>query len=374
MTADLYIGLMSGTSMDGIDAVLVGLDDSSFRVHHAINAEYAASLGDRLRDIAHHPDDARVDDLGALHIAVAHAFAAAACRLMNEAGVAATDVAAIGSHGQTVLHRPDDDHPFSLQLGDPGTLSARTEVAVVADFRTADIALGGQGAPLVPAFHRWAFGHSSEHRAAINIGGIANVTLLDPAGATTGHDTGPGNVLLDQWCRENTGAPFDAGGQWAATGTVDDALLQLLLADDYFARPAPKSTGTDYFNRDWLRAQLNRFSGKTIPSDVQATLSELTAQTIVAAIPEARTAAVCGGGAHNDDLMKRLQRLLQPRKISSTADWGADPDWVEAVAFAWLARQRLKGEPSNVPSVTGARAAVSLGGVYLPPGRGQSKN
>jgi len=367
MTAELFIGLMSGTSMDGIDAVLVELADSKFVVRHSIGVEYEASLGARLRDIAQRPDDGHIDDLGALHIAVAYAFADAACQLMNEAGVAATDVAAIGSHGQTVLHRPDDEYPFSLQLGDPATLAARTEVTVVADFRSADIALGGQGAPLVPAFHRWAFGDSSELRAVINIGGIANVTLLDPTGVTTGYDTGPGNVLLDQWYRENTGAPFDVRGDWAATGAVDDALLAQLLEDPYFARPAPKSTGTDYFNRDWLQEQLRQFDGTAVPADIQATLSELTATTITAAIPEAQTAAVCGGGARNDDLMKRLRRRLRPCSVTSTADWGVDPDWVEAVAFAWLARQRMKGQPSNVPAVTGAKSEVSLGGIFLAP-------
>ena len=353
--------------MDGIDAVLVDFDDTSCTLRQAHSAAYPADLADRLKAIASAPDTATVDELGALDVRVARAFADAALELLAAAGVAPADIAAIGSHGQTVLHRPDADEPFSLQLGEPATLAATTGLSVVADFRNADIALGGQGAPLVPAFHRWAFGHQGEYRAVVNIGGIANVTLLDPAGATTGFDTGPGNVLLDQWCREHRDTTHDVDGEWAATGTVQPVLLGQFSDDPYFARAAPKSTGTDYFNLNWLRNQLRLLGDTPDPADVQATLCELTAVTIAAAVPDSHAVAICGGGAANGDLMQRLERLLQPRNVVPTSAWGVDPEWVEAVAFAWLARQRLRGEPGNVPSVTGASAAVSLGGVFLPP-------
>ena len=363
----LFIGLMSGTSMDGIDAVLVDFADTSCTLRHAHSAAYPADLAARLQAIGSDPNTATLDELGALDVRVAHAFANAVQELLTSAGANPADITAVGSHGQTVLHRPDGDTPFSLQLGEPGTLAARTGLTVVADFRNADIALGGQGAPLVPAFHRWAFGQQGEYRAVVNVGGIANVTLLDPHGATTGFDTGPGNVLLDQWCREHRQKTYDTDGEWAAGGTVQPALLRQLSDDPYFARAAPKSTGSDYFNLNWLLEQLRMFGHMPDPADVQATLCELTAVTIAAAVPDSYAVAICGGGAANRDLMQRLGRLLQPRNVVPTSAWGVDPEWVEAVAFAWLARQRLRGEPSNVPSVTGARAAISLGGVFLPP-------
>lgn len=367
MTAELYIGLMSGTSMDAIDAVLVEFDDASCRVRHTLSAEYPRDLASRLDQLTANPAAVALDEVGATHVLVAHAFADAALNLMGHAGVAAAEIRAVGSHGQTVLHRPDADPPFSLQLGEPATLAALTGVTVVADFRSADIALGGQGAPLVPAFHRWAFGDPAELRAVVNIGGIANVTRLDPRGATTGYDTGPGNVLLDQWYRAHRDTGHDIGGGWAAGGTVDENLLSQLSGDAYFARTPPKSTGTEYFNIGWLNDRLREYGGAVDPRDVQATVSELTARTIAAAIPDAQSTAICGGGAFNTDLMRRLERLLHPRSVTSTSPWGIDPEWVEAIAFAWLARQRLLGEPSNVPTVTGARAAASLGGIYQPP-------
>lgn len=364
---NLFIGLMSGTSMDGIDAVLVEFGDSACRVIHTHTTPYEINLASALRAAATHPAATNLDAMAALDIRVAHAFAEAALELISSAGISAGDVDAAGSHGQTVLHRPDADYPFSLQLGDPATLARLTDLTIVADFRNGDIALGGQGAPLVPAFHDWAFRDAGESRAVVNIGGIANVTRLDVAKETTGFDTGPGNGLLDAWCREQRNTDFDADGAWAATGAVNDALLTELLADPYFARAAPKSTGTDHFNLDWLRERLRDVEPAPHPADVQATLSELTASTVAAAVGTADTVAVCGGGAFNSDLMRRLAGRLQPRKVLLTSAWGVDPEWVEAVAFAWLARQRLRGEASNVPSVTGASGEISLGGIYLPP-------
>jgi anhydro-N-acetylmuramic acid kinase len=365
----MYIGLMSGTSLDAIDAVLVEIEDASCIVRQTCSTEYPAELAARLRAMATTPAVVDLAAVGALNVRTAAAFAAAARKVMNAAEVKSTAITAIGSHGQTVLHRPEGDHPFSMQLGDPGTLAALTGVTVVADFRSADIALGGEGAPLVPAFHRWAFSHPTDVRAVVNIGGIANVTRLDPRGDTTGYDTGPGNTLLDHWCRDYHGTAYDVDGAWAAGGAVDPALLALMQADPYFAHTPPKSTGTDYFNLAWVRHQLETLDRNPDPRDIQATLSELTARTIAAGIEDARTAAICGGGIFNADLMQRIDRLLHPRRTVSTAAWGIAPEWVEAVAFAWLARQRLRDAPTSIPTVTGAREAVSLGGIYLPPGR-----
>ena len=367
MNPELYIGLISGTSMDAIDAVLVTIDDTSCQLMCKIDPEYPAALRTRLVQLIDAHDTASLHEIGALHVEVARAFAAVALQLMTQAGVTTEQITAVGSHGQTVMHDPDGAAPFSMQLGDPGTLATLIGVPVVADFRAADIALGGQGAPLVPAFHRWAFGHPQEYRAVTNIGGIANVTLMPPDGDTTGFDTGPGNVLLDQWCRAHLDTPHDAGGAWAAGGTVDDGLLELLQSDPYFTRPPPKSTGTDYFNQVWLDKFLQQSPVSPDPQDVQATLSQLTAVTIARELAGMRSVRVCGGGAWNTDLLCRLERLLPDTGITSTADWGIDPDWVEAMAFAWLAHQRMRGEPSNAPAVTGARAHVSQGGIFLPP-------
>ncbi|TDJ43797.1 MAG: anhydro-N-acetylmuramic acid kinase [Gammaproteobacteria bacterium] len=367
MNSELYIGLMSGTSMDAIDAVLVAIDDTSCSLKGKIKPPYPDAVRTRLAHLIDSHETISLREVGALHIEVARTFAAVAGDLMKQTGVTPDQVTAVGSHGQTVMHDPDGVAPFSMQLGDPGTLAALIGVPVVADFRAADIALGGQGAPLVPAFHRWAFGHPREIRAVVNIGGIANVTLMPPDADTTGFDTGPGNVLLDQWCRAHLDAALDAGGAWAAGGTVDDHLLKLLRSDAYFARTPPKSTGTDYFNRTWLENILQDSPGTPDPQDVQATLSELTAVTIADALHGAQSVRVCGGGVWNTDLLGRLDRLLPGCSIASTSDWGLDPDWVEAMAFAWLARQRMHGEPGNLPAVTGARAPISLGGVFLPP-------
>lgn len=370
MADELYIGLMSGTSMDGIDAVLVRIDDRSCTITAAVSPSYPKDVRVRLETLIANAEDADLAEIGALHTRIARAFGAAVGDLLNTAGVPAADITAIGSHGQTVFHNPTGSEPFSMQLGDPGTLAATTTMSVVADFRNTDIALGGQGAPLVSAFHRWAFGTDAEDRAVVNIGGIANITMLYAKGATTGFDTGPGNVLLDLWCNECQSRPYDDNGAWAATGTVDADLLSQMQADPYFSLPAPKSTGRDYFNSGWLHEQLDRHPLSPAPADVEATLSELTAQEIARAVqttPACEQVAVCGGGARNSDLLARLRRALPTCSINTTAAWGIEPEWVEAAAFAWLARQRLHGLPTNVPDVTGASALVSLGGVYLPP-------
>lgn len=368
MPEPLFIGLMSGTSMDGIDAVLADFSGGVCRLLATAQHPYPPALRARLLAAAAAPDAAGLPEFGALHVLVGREFAAAARAVLAGAGDLAAPVAAVGSHGQTLLHRPDGPAPFTLQAGDPATIAAGLGLTVVADFRGADLAAGGQGAPLVPAFHRWAFADAGEERVVVNLGGIANITRLPVTGAVTGFDTGPANTLLDAWCRRHLGEPCDRDGAWAAGGQVLPALLAQLLADPWFDRPAPKSTGVDYFNLGWLEARLP--APAPAAADVQATLAELTARSVAAAIAahtRAGTVALCGGGTRNRDLVRRLQACLPQCVVTNTGRWGVDPAWVEAAAFAWLARERLAGRPGNEPGVTGARAAVPLGAVYAPP-------
>jgi len=369
MKKSLYIGLMSGTSMDGVDAVLAEFTDDTCQILHANTQPYPDSLLDDLRTLTQKPAHTSLTKVGQLHVQLAKEFADAVLRTIKKSGCEADQIEAIGCHGQTVWHAPDAETPFTIQLGDPGTLAVLTGIPVVADFRNADIAAGGQGAPLVPPFHRWMLGSSDTDRAIINIGGIANITVASANGNTTGFDTGPGNTLLDQWINKHQQQPYDSAGNWAASGTVDKALLNQLLKEQYFSQPAPKSTGPEYFNLNWLQHNLDALQSNAAAEDVQATLSELTAATIAATVKLNKgllDVAICGGGSANDDLMSRIKRLLPDHNIQTTANWGLDPQWVEAAAFAWLARQRLHNKPSNLPAVTGATQQLSLGGLYLP--------
>lgn len=370
MAAALYVGIMSGTSADGIDACLASFTRAGPRVLAGVHRPFHAALRTEVLAVARGAGLARAADLD-VHLADAYADAVAA--LLHAAAIDAASVRAIGCHGQTVLHRPEGPAPTSVQLGDPHRLAARTGIDVVADFRRADIAAGGQGAPLAPAFHAAAFRARREPRAVVNIGGIANLTWLPPGqGPIRGFDTGPGNVLLDAWCARHRQASYDAGGRWAATGSVRADLLERLLAEPYFERPPPKSTGREHFDIDWLEHALAA-SGEQppVPADVQATLAELTARTIAAAAtacdpPPARV-LVCGGGAYNPELMARLARALPDAEVESTAAHGIAPERVEAVAFAWLARRRLQGLPGNRPEVTGAARPVVLGSLVKAP-------
>jgi anhydro-N-acetylmuramic acid kinase len=283
--------------------------------------------------------------------------------LLREAGISPAEVRAIGHHGQTVFHKPAEPEPFTMQIGDPSSVAALTGITTVADFRRLDVACGGQGAPLVPAFHSWLFAAHDETRVILNIGGIANVTVLAPEAETLGFDTGPGNTLLDLWIGRCHGEPYDRDGRFAASGRADEGLLRALLDEPYFSLEPPKSTGRELFNAAWLDARL---AGVRMPdTDIQATLAELTASSIAATLDATAPDRVigCGGGAHNTDLLARLRRYL-PCPIESSAAHGLAPDWVEACAFAWLAKARLEGIPGNVPTVTGAHRAVTLGGVY----------
>ena len=367
--SEYFIGLMSGTSMDGIDAVLVEFNDEQLQLAHGFSLSWPEELKTRLAQLAT-GSTTSLQEFGQLDILCGRQFAEAACQLMEEAGIESGNISAIGSHGQTVFHHPHSPAPFSLQIGDPSTIAEQTGIAVVADFRRRDMAAGGQGAPLVPAFHQAAFHHPQRNRVILNIGGIANITILPADGGISGgFDTGPGNCLMDRWIRKNTASPFDHNGSWAHGGEVHEPLLKHFLGDDYFFLAPPKSTGTEYFSSTWLAQKLHDYPTLTA-QDVQATLLRLTCDSIQQAIrhwaPDTGEVLVCGGGAHNDALVDTLSQQLEPIPVVGTdrSTAAIDPDWVEAMAFAWLARQTLHGIPGNIPAVTGASHPVVLGGIY----------
>ena len=367
----LFIGLMSGTSMDGIDAALVEFGDHQCKVRATLSAQYPDELRSALLKASRTPAECTVDVIGNLDQWIGECFRDATLALLNESEASADDIAAIGSHGQTLRHQPHAARPFTLQIGDPNVIATGTGITTVADFRRADVVLGGEGAPLTPAFHRWLFVAPEANRAVLNIGGIANVTLLLASSPTvTGFDTGPGNTLLDTMARQSLDKPYDEDGAWAAGGNVSEELLQVMLSDKYFQLPPPKSTGFEYFNAGWLNSKISSL-GKTAPTavDIQATLAELSARTIATAILENAPAVdevlICGGGVHNTDLLQRLTTCLAGSKVESTEACGLDPDWVEAAAFAWLAKRRLEGKPGNLPEVTGASRPEVLGAVYM---------
>ena len=364
-TAALYLGLISGTSADGIDAALVRFA-SRIEVIAARTFPYPDDLSARIVALARSAATIKLDDLGHLDVEIGECFADAALALLRDAGISPREVAALGSHGQTVRHWPNGLHPFTMQIGDPNVIAERTGIATVADFRRADMAAGGQGAPLLPALHAAVLADAATPRAILNLGGIANLTLLNPGKPVAGFDTGPANCLLDAWSQRVRGTPRDDGGAWARSGRVDKALLEHLLADPYFAAQPPKSTGREYFNLDWLDA---RASAGIDAADVQATLMQLSAQSIANALrthaPHVRELYACGGGVHNPTLMDAIRAELPDAKVDTTAALGLDPDFVEAVGFAWLARARLENIPGNLPSVTGARGPRVLGVVYM---------
>ncbi|MBN8728525.1 MAG: anhydro-N-acetylmuramic acid kinase [Xanthomonadales bacterium] len=371
--AALYLGLISGTSADGIDAALVAFPDESTgrpQLRAARTFAYPGTLRRQVLALAAATAAIPLDGFGELDVATGAAFADAALALLGEAGVAPAHVRAIGSHGQTLRHRPDGRHPFSLQVGDAAVIAERTGITTVADFRRADIAAGGQGAPLLPALHAAVFADPVIPRAVLNLGGIANLTVLLPGEAVTGFDTGPANCLLDAWVERHLGTPHDADGAWARSGQVHEGLLDRCLADRWLATPPPKSSGREVFNLDWLQARL---PAGIAPADVQATLLAFTARSIAAAVasfaPATREIHACGGGVHNGALMAALRAEFPRVHIDTTAALGLDPDFVEAVGFAWLARARLGGLPGNLPSVTGARGPRLLGAIHAAPPR-----
>lgn len=357
----LYIGLMSGTSLDGIDAALVDFRGRP-RLLGAVYAPYPEALKSSLLALQL-PSRDELHRASLAGIQLAHLYASAVARLLRKCRVASQDVRAIGCHGQTVRHHPAAR--YTVQLGNPSWLAELSDISVVADFRSRDMAAGGQGAPLVPAFHAAVFRDPDVHRVIVNLGGIANVTDLPRRGEVTGFDTGPGNVLLDAWIAARLGHAYDHAGALASRGSPREALLKTLLNDEYFRRAPPKSTGRDHFNLEWLRSSgASRYKTE----DVQATLAELSARSIGIAVSKAcRGAAevyLCGGGVRNRDLVRRIARALPEVAVATTAQLGIHPDWVEAMAFAWLAQRRLEGAPGNLSSVTGARGPRILGAIY----------
>jgi anhydro-N-acetylmuramic acid kinase len=363
----LYAGLVSGTSMDGIEAVLLAITGARFEVRGALHVDYPAAIAARLKAVVADPARCDLDEYGALDAAIGELFGAAASALLRQSALTARDVRAIGSHGQTILHRPREALPYTIQIGDPSRIAEATGIDVIADFRRRDMAAGGEAAPLVPAFHAAAFGAAGEDRAVVNIGGIANVTLLHGAGQVGGFDTGPGNCLMDLWAAEHLGTTYDSDGAFAARGQVQDSLLLALLAEPYLARPAPKSTGRELFHRAWLESKLRACPASV--ADVQATLCEFTAATIARALAMVpgfapRELLVCGGGAFNKELMRRLAARLPQVRVAATDARGIAPSQVEAALFAWLAHRYMEGLPGNLTEVTGARGPRVLGALY----------
>ena len=368
--SEYYVGLMSGTSMDGIDAVVV--DFSSSETPKLICSYSHSWPVDAYRELLTSRDipDDQLSQLHTLDIQLGEIFAEATLALLDKAKLTAKDIIAIGNHGQTIRHRPDADQPFSLQIGDAKTLAQKTGIRVISDFRTADIEAGGQGAPLAPAFHEAIFRSETENRGILNIGGIANLTVLpaDKSKPVTGFDTGPGNNMMDTWMAKIHNKNFDKNGDFASSGKINTGLLNYCLNDAYFNTPPPKSTGFEQFNLQWLNQQINSSCSENLsPADIQATLCELTARSIAEAV--ANDAAgisrllVCGGGVHNGYLMERTQHALPKCKVESTQNCGVNPDWVEAMAFAWLAKRTNNQQAGNLPSVTGAKKAVILGSI-----------
>jgi anhydro-N-acetylmuramic acid kinase len=363
----LFLGLISGTSVDGIDAALVAFDPAPRLVFGRTYPLPPELAGEVLR-LSQADALISLDAVGRLDTRIGQAFAAAAMQALSDSGTAATAVAAIGSHGQTLRHDPRGAAPFTQQLGDANVIAEATGITTVADFRRRDVAAGGQGAPLMPAFHAAMLRSPAEDRAILNLGGIANLTLLPREGDVRGFDTGPANGLMDAWCALHTGQPYDRDATFGRAGSVDGALLARLLAEPWFSEPPPKSTGRDQFQLQWLHDRLG--DSDLAPADVQATLCELTAATVARALLETQPATQrvlgCGGGVHNPLLMARLAARLPGLEVASTASVGLDPDFIEAAGFAWLARETLAGRPGNLHSVTGARGPRVLGAIHAP--------
>lgn len=364
---ELFVGLMSGTSMDGVDGVIADFSAGVRVLRHA-SAPFDGPLRDELMALnASGPDELHRGWLAGN--ALMRVYARVVADLLAGSGLAASAISAIGAHGQTVRHRPAmfDGTGYTIQLAQPALLAELTGVRVVADFRSRDVAAGGQGAPLAPFFHDAVFAVPGETVGVLNIGGISNITVLRADGSTQGFDCGPGNALMDAWCLQHTGQPYDDGGRWAASGQVLPGLLAAMLAEPYFAQVPPKSTGRDLFNRPWLDAHLRR-AGHAEPVDVQATLTELTAracaQDVQRHAPGLRKLIVCGGGALNTHLMRRLQMLVPSARVLSSDQEGLPPLQVEAAAFAWLAMKCVRGESLPLKSTTGAKGARVLGGIY----------
>lgn len=367
--AEIYIGLISGTSADGIDAALVDLSAPRPKLLHALNLAYDEDTRETLlalNDCANR----NIEQLARQDVLLGRLLAKAVHTLLEQGKLNARQIRAIGSHGHTVAHRPDAEPPFTLQIGDPNVVAELTGITTVADLRRRDIAAGGQAAPLAPAFHELVLRDPNSDRIAVNMGGIANITVLpaDKNRPVIGFDTGPANALMDLWCQKHTGERYDRDGAWGAGGKPIQALLDAWLADGWFKISAPKSTHRDYFDFAWIEAGLSKLGASPKPEDVQASLRELSALSVADAIaeyaPGARGVFVCGGGASNARLMQSLAEAMPERNVASTAEHGIDPDWMEAMCFAWLAQRTVESKTGNLPSVTGASHGVILGGIY----------
>lgn len=361
---------MSGTSMDGIDAALIDFSQTPPQLLHHHSHSIRPGLRAQLLQLAHNAAGINLDQLGAADAELGHLFAEAALTLIRQSGRQAASIRAIGSHGQTIRHQPAGPHSFTLQIGDPNRIAYLTGITTVADFRRKDMAAGGQGAPLVPAFHNTIFRVAGEHRVILNIGGIANITVLPgDAGPCSGFDTGPGNLLMDAWIQRHQQLTLDRDGAWAASANPEPKLVQQLLNDHFIHQSPPKSTGREHYHLEWLDTQLAQLP-PIAPASVQASLCQFTARSIQSAImkfaPATRRVLVCGGGVHNLHLMQQLTSLLNPVSVESSEHYGLHPDWVEATAFAWLAKQTLENKPGNLPAVTGAERPVILGAIYPP--------
>ena len=364
---DFYIGLMSGTSMDAVDTALVQFDNNTPHLIAYDQFSIDSHIKDAVREININSSLGEITKYDSI---LGTLFAESVLKILEIAELQSESIAAIGSHGQTILHLPDDAYPRTLQIGDPNIIAAKTGITTIADFRRMDIAAGGQGAPLAPAFHNRVFRKQGTNRLILNLGGIANITLLpgDLTAEISGFDTGPGNGLLDDWNKLHNGTDMDKDGQWAASGELNQSLLSAMLEDPYFKLPPAKSTGRDYFNLNWLENCLSSEPNALPTKDVQATLLSLTVESIATTVQthaaETSEIYVCGGGAHNALLMQRLKEKLPGQRIDTTNELGLNPDAVEAVTFAWLAKQTLNKQPGNQPSVTGASTKTLLGGVY----------
>jgi len=364
--AKYYIGMLSGTSRDGVDIALVSIDGNQPRLQELRCIPYPPSLVQLLKNMLASGQRPKSKQLREADDLLVGFFSETVINFLAGMGMDRTCITAIGSHGQTVWHDPVGPDAETIQLGDPQKIARATGMTTVGDFRSNDVAAGGQGAPLAPLLHRAVFRPATGNRAVLNLGGIANISVISSDGAVSGFDTGPANCLLDAWIQQQLGEAYDQGGQWSSGGTVDNLLLLQLMSDPYFKKPPPKSTGLEYFNLQWLRkkSDLEHINAR----DVQATLAQLTASSVAMSLSPYETLdiLVCGGGVNNRDLMNRLRSLLPQCRLESTAAHGIDPDGVEAVLFAWLAHERLAGRAQDTAPITGAREAVLLGAVFRP--------
>jgi len=370
MKSKLYIGVMSGTSMDSMDAVLLKIDTNSWSLIDSASRKYTQSLRKQLLQLSRDKQSVSLKDFIVINTKTGIEFSKCINQLIEHQGIKNVDITAIGLHGQTLFHHTESQFSGSLQIGNPSIVAEKTNVKVVADFRNSDIAAGGQGAPLAPAFHSWMFGSNKRKKILINIGGIANISILLNKKSFFGYDIGPGNALLDAWITKNKQQKYDNKGDWSKSGKPNMKLLKIFKSDPFFKKKPPKSTGSHDFNLEWILSMKKRFGQRLLAKDIQATLTLLTADLIVDAInkyPKDSDIAFSGGGIKNLSLMTLIKNKLNGRNIRSTTEWGIAPEWVEAAGFAFLAHQRMQAKPISLTKTTGSKKKSILGAIYLPP-------